>query len=57
METRVTTESKNDNPRLYWMITLVSLVACITLVILAPEWFWVTLPFLLTFFVKALDMI
>lgn len=57
METRVTSESKNDNPRLYWLITLVSLVACVALLFLYPEWFWVTLPFLFTFFVKAIDML
>src|SRR5688572_26103261 len=55
METQVNTEPK-ENRRLYWMITLVSLVACVGLIIVSPEWFWVTLPFLLTFFVKAIGM-
>jgi len=55
METQVNTEPK-ENRRLYWMITFVSLIACVALIILAPEWFWLTLPFLLTFFVKAIGM-
>lgn len=49
-------EETNDNPMLYWGITLVSLVACIFLLIFSPEWFWLTLPFLLTYFVKAINM-
>ncbi len=57
METQIRNEEEqNANKGLYWLITLVSLVACIALIILAPEWFWLTLPFLLTYFVKALDM-
>ena len=55
METPVKQETREDR-RLYWLITLVSLVACVALIILAPEWFWVTLPFLLTYFVKAIGM-
>jgi len=38
-----------------WMMTLVSLAAVILLLIVLPEWFWVALPFFLTYFVKALD--
>lgn len=55
METQID-RPNNSNRRTYWLITLVSLVACVTLIVLSPEWFWVTLPFLLTFFVKAIDM-
>ena len=51
------TNEKKDNKGMHWMITIVSLVACVGLIIVAPEWFWVTLPFLLTSFVKAIDMI
>ncbi len=38
-----------------WLMTLVSLVAMIAFLLLLPEWFWVTLPFFLTYLVKALD--
>ena len=56
MESQVNTE-RTENRKLYWLITLVALIACVSLIILAPEWFWLTLPFLLTFFVKAIGMI
>lgn len=55
METQLNSE-KRENRGLYWLITLVSLVACIALIVVSPEWFWLTLPFLFTFLVKALDM-
>jgi plastocyanin domain-containing protein len=55
MESHVNTENK-ENRGLYWLIALVSLVACIGLIIVSPEWFWLTLPFLFTFLVKALGM-
>ena len=55
METEVTTEKKG-NKGLYWLITLVSAAACAGLLIFSPEWFWLTLPFLFTYFVKAIDM-
>jgi len=35
----------------YWLMFLISLVACILFLIFLPEWFWVTLPFLFTGFV------
>ncbi len=54
METEVTYE-KGSKAK-YWMITLVSAIACVALLILSPEWFWLTLPFLLTYFVKAIGM-
>lgn len=56
METEIYNEQPKENKALYWLITLVSLVACIALIAFAPEWFWLTLPFLFTYFVKALGM-
>ncbi len=38
-----------------WLMTLVSLVAVIALLAFADEWFWLALPFFLTYLVKALD--
>jgi hypothetical protein len=55
METQVNTEKK-ESKGLYWLIVLVSLTACILFLLFKPEWFWVTLPFLFTYLVKALDM-
>lgn len=41
----------------YWILTLVFLVLTVALLIFKSEWFWVPLPFLLTYLVKALDWI
>ena len=38
-----------------WLMTLASLAAMIVFLLVLPEWFWVALPFFLTYFVKALD--
>lgn len=38
-----------------WIIFLVSLTVMIALLVIWPEWFWVILPFVLTYFVKAMD--
>ena len=40
---------------LYWLLFLVSLVVQIAMLIFMPEWSWLALPFVLTFFVQALD--
>jgi fatty acid desaturase len=55
METEVN-KDKDENRRLYWLITFVSFVACIALLYFMPAFFWITLPFLFTFFVKAIGM-
>ena len=55
MESQVSTQ-KDPNVKYYWLITLVSAVTCVALIAFAPEWFWLTLPILLTFFVKAIGM-
>jgi len=49
----------NENKSLakYWLMFLVSLAICIGFLILLPEWFWVTLPFVFTYFVLAMDWI
>ena len=38
-----------------WMIFFISLIACIAFLIWLPQWFWVTLPSMFTYLVKALD--
>ena len=38
-----------------WIIFAVSLAVTIGFLIVNPTWFWVTLPFVLTYFVKAID--
>jgi len=39
----------------YWLYFAVSLLLTIGFLIILPEWFWVMLPFLLTYFVQAMD--
>lgn len=37
-----------------WILFLISAVVCVALLVVAPEWFWVPLPFVLTFLVRAM---
>jgi len=41
----------------YWIYFLISTVACLLLLWFLPAWFWVVLPFVLTYLVLALDII
>jgi len=47
-------EAKSST-RTYWLIFFVTLVIMVGFLIINPTWFWVPLPFVLTFFVKAID--
>ena len=38
-----------------WILFLLSLIVTILLLIFVTEWFWVSLPFLINYLVKALD--
>ena len=38
-----------------WIIFAVFLVITVGFLIFEPTWFWITLPFVLTYFVKAID--
>ncbi|MBB4078785.1 uncharacterized membrane protein YhaH (DUF805 family) [Lewinella aquimaris] len=40
--------------RNYWMLFLVSLVIFFLMLIFMNQWFWVSMPFMLTFLVMAL---
>lgn len=51
----VTTDNKST--RTDWILFAISTVVCIALLVYADEWFWVALPFVLTFFVRALRAI
>jgi hypothetical protein len=48
------TTSKSNN-KMVWMVFLISTLACVGFLIFLPEWFWVTLPFVLTSLVKGFD--
>lgn len=49
------TETAQSSNKSDWLIFLVSLVITVALLVWSPEWFWVTLPFVLTYLVKALN--
>lgn len=49
-----TMEETKKSTTMDWVLTAVSLVVTVALIIFLPEWFWVGLPFLLTYFVRAL---
>lgn len=50
-------EQTKNKTSTYWLYTIISFVAMVGLLILLPEWFWLALPFLLTYLVLALDAI
>lgn len=41
--------------RKYWTYFIVTTIITLVLLVVIPEWFWVTLPFPLTYLVMALD--
>ncbi len=41
----------------YWILFFVSLAIMVWLLMFHSNWFWVDLPFLLTFLVKAMDVV
>lgn len=48
-------QTKNRSRALDWLLFLASTAVVILLLIFADEWFWVALPFSLTYLVRALD--
>ena len=47
----------NNSTALDWILFLVSTVICVFLLIYANEWFWLALPFVLTYLVRAMKAI
>lgn len=45
----------NSSKRSDWMFFFISLVVTVLLLMFVTEWFWLGLPFLLTYLVRALD--
>ena len=41
----------------YWVLFLISAAAFATLLVVKPEFFWVTIPFVGTFAAQAMDVI
>ncbi|MEL6124098.1 MAG: hypothetical protein AAFR14_10280 [Bacteroidota bacterium] len=48
-------ETVTQSTRKYWLLFALSTFLTILMLIFVNEWFWVGLPFVLTFFVQALD--
>jgi len=51
----MSTETTAAAQKQYWLYFGVSLVAMLAFLVIKPEWFWVVLPFVCTFFVKGMD--
>ncbi|MBX7107953.1 MAG: hypothetical protein K1X61_04825 [Chitinophagales bacterium] len=48
-------ETKRSSKSLYWILFFISLTAMVLLLIFLPEWFWISLPFTITFLAGAMD--
>ena len=48
-------ETKKTSKGLYWLLFFISFTALVLFLVFLPEWFWVTLPFTITFLAGALD--
>ncbi len=51
------TTTENKSTRTDWILFAISTMVCLALLMYANEWFWVALPFVLTYFVRALRAI
>ncbi|HQU60644.1 MAG: hypothetical protein KDD02_24135 [Phaeodactylibacter sp.] len=52
METTTSKRSKATD----WLLFLVFAVIFLAMIVYVDEWFWVPMPFMLTYLVKALDV-
>ena len=50
----MSTTTENESTRMDWILFLVSTAIMIFMLIYINEWFWLALPFSLTYLVKAL---
>jgi len=48
-------ESKSNASGKHWLLFGISLAVTIFMIFFVNEWFWVGLPFVLTYFVQAID--
>ena len=49
-------QKEQDSSSKDWMLFIISTVVLIAMLIFVNEWFWLALPFSLTYLVKALKM-
>lgn len=52
MSTQTSSENRN-----YWLLFLVSTFVMLLMLVFMNQWFWIALPFSLTFFVYALKVV
>jgi hypothetical protein len=52
-----TQTQKEESRGKYWLLFLISLVVIVLLLLFITPWFWVALPFVLTFLVKAMGVV
>ena len=50
-------ETVNKSTMMDWVLFFISLIAIIALLVYASEWFWIALPFVVTYFAKAVRAI
>lgn len=50
-------ETANNSTRTDWILFLISAAVMTYMLLYVSEWFWVALPFVLTYFVKAVRAI
>jgi hypothetical protein len=50
-----TTTNKQSSKATDWLLFLVFTVIFLLMLVYVDEWFWVPMPFMLTYLVKALD--
>ncbi len=47
--------SNEKNLGKYWIYFTISVLLTVGFLLVKPEWFWVMLPFVCTYFIQALD--
>lgn len=52
----MSSQSNTSASRMDWIIFLISFAVCVFLLLTSPQWFWVPLPFVITYLVKGLNM-
>jgi len=49
-------QEETSSSKTYWLLFIISTVVMIAMLIWVNEWFWLAMPFSLTYLVKALKM-
>lgn len=49
--------TSSSDTKKYWLFFLISLVIFLFMLVFVNEWFWVTMPFMLTYLVLAMRVV